>query len=91
MGEPGIGFDILKKRRDGSAQRVHHTGASSTLAVIDFDLDIIVVVLAQVPQTQTLCWRREFMETIQSMFEDKLIKPNNARRRGAVVGGLLLA
>lgn len=60
----GLGFNILAKRTDGSVSRVQHTGASGTLALIDFDRDLIVVVLTQVDQRQIKGWRGKLLESI---------------------------
>lgn len=60
----GLGFNILAKRPDGSASRIQHTGASGTLAMLDFDEDLIVVVLTQVDQTKITAWRRQLLQTI---------------------------
>lgn len=64
----GLGFNIMQKRDDGSPVRIRHTGASGTLAVIDFDRDLILIVLTQVPQQQTLRWRSQLVRTITDVF-----------------------
>jgi CubicO group peptidase (beta-lactamase class C family) len=64
----GLGFNILAQGPDGSAHRIQHTGASGTIGIIDFDLDLVVIVLTQVPQTQTYKWRRPLLETIFQVF-----------------------
>ncbi len=66
----GLGFNILAQNEDGSARRVQHTGAAGTIGIIDFDLDLIVIVLTQVPQTQTNKWRGPLLKTIFSTFEE---------------------
>ena len=66
----GLGFNILKQRGDGSAIRIQHTGASGTIGIVDFDLDLIVIVLTQVPQVQTNKWRGPLLKTIFGVFED---------------------
>jgi len=66
----GFGFNILQKRADGSTKRIQHTGASGTIAILDFDLDLIVIVLTQVPQAQTNKWRGPLLKTIFSVFEE---------------------
>jgi CubicO group peptidase (beta-lactamase class C family) len=64
----GLGFNIMRRRADGTAARIRHTGASGTLAVIDFDQDLIIIVLTQVPQQQTNRWRNRLMQTINGVF-----------------------
>jgi len=64
----GLGFNVLRKGSDGTARRIQHTGASGTLAWIDFDLDLVIVMLTQVPQTQTRRFRRRVMEKIEEIF-----------------------
>lgn len=65
----GFGFNILKERPDGRASRIQHTGGSGTIGIIDFDLDLIVIVLTQVPQAQTNKWRGPFLKTVFGTFE----------------------
>lgn len=60
----GLGFNIMRLPEDGSPARIRHTGASGTLAVIDFDSDVILVVLTQVPQKQTNRWRSRLVQTV---------------------------
>jgi CubicO group peptidase (beta-lactamase class C family) len=66
----GFGFNILKTRVDGSASRIQHTGASGTIGIIDFDLDLVIIILTQVPQAQTNNWRRPLLEAIYAVFQD---------------------
>ena len=66
----GLGFNILKQRTDGSASRIQHTGASGTIGIIDFDIDLIVIVLTQVPQAQTNKWRGPMLKTVFGAFEE---------------------
>ncbi len=63
----GLGFNIMKKREDGTASRIRHTGAAGTLAVLDFDKDLIFIVLTQVPQQQTLGWRSQLVKAIDQV------------------------
>lgn len=65
----GLGFNILSQRSDGSASRIQHTGASGTIGIIDFDLDLIVIILTQVPQAQTNKWRGPLLQNVFSAFE----------------------
>jgi len=67
----GLGFNILSQRPDGSARRIQHTGGSGTIGIIDFDLDLIVIVLTQVPQTQTNKWRGPMLKTVFGVFENQ--------------------
>jgi arylsulfatase A-like enzyme/CubicO group peptidase (beta-lactamase class C family) len=60
----GLGFNILATRGDGTASRVQHTGASGTLGLIDFDRDLIVIVLTQVDQSKIGGWRSKLLKTI---------------------------
>ncbi len=64
----GLGFNIMDRRADGTAVRIRHTGASGTLGMIDFEKDLIVIVLTQVPQQQTLRWRNRLLQTINEVF-----------------------
>jgi len=66
----GLGFNVLRKGPGGAGRRIQHTGASGTLAWIDFDLDLVIVMLTQVPQTQTQQFRRRVMEKIAEIFPD---------------------
>ena len=66
----GLGFNIIKQRTNSAASRIQHTGASGTIGIIDFDLDLIVLVLTQVPQTQTNKWRGPLLKTIFNVFEN---------------------
>ena len=65
----GLGFRILQKRSDGTSSRIQHTGASGTIGMIDFDLDLIVIILTQVPQAQTNKWRQPLLKSIYAVFE----------------------
>ncbi len=64
----GLGFNIMKRYQDGTAARIRHTGASGTLGVIDFERDLIIIVLTQVPQQQTNRWRNPLMQRINAVF-----------------------
>jgi CubicO group peptidase (beta-lactamase class C family) len=63
----GLGFNVLRKRPDGTAQRVQHIGASGTLALLDFDADVIVVVFTQVGGGRNQ-WRDQLVQTIGTVF-----------------------
>lgn len=60
----GLGFNIVGKRADGTASRIRHTGASGTFAMLDFDQDLIVIILTQVDQNKILPWRNRLLQTI---------------------------
>ncbi|MEO2016252.1 MAG: serine hydrolase [Fuerstiella sp.] len=64
----GLGFNIMKRYQDGTAARIRHTGASGTLGVIDFERDLIIIVLTQVPQQQTNRWRNPLVQRINAVF-----------------------
>jgi CubicO group peptidase (beta-lactamase class C family) len=64
----GLGFNVLRKATAQRGPRVRHTGASGTLAWIDFDLDLIVIVLTQVPQVQTTRWRQQVVKKVNEIF-----------------------
>jgi CubicO group peptidase (beta-lactamase class C family) len=63
----GLGFNILQRRPDGTARRVQHLGASGTLALIDFDADLIVVILTQTP-TPRQGWRNQLLQAVGNVF-----------------------
>lgn len=65
----GLGFNIIKQRPNGTASRIQHTGASGTIGIIDFDLDLITIVFTQVPQAQTNKWRGPLLKAIFDTFE----------------------
>ena len=67
----GLGFNILAKRADGTASRVQHTGASGTLGLIDFDHDLILIVLTQVDQTKIGGWRTKLIQTVAEACREK--------------------
>ena len=71
----GLGFNIMKRNADGSAARIRHTGASGTLAVLDFENDVILIVLTQVPQAQTNRWRNRLVETVFKTFQPEVASP----------------
>ena len=64
----GLGFNIMKRYHDGTAARIRHTGGSGTLGVIDFERDLLIIVLTQVPQQQTLRWRNALVQKINDVF-----------------------
>tara|TARA_R110002049_G_scaffold4601_5_gene32238 strand:- start:331843 stop:334296 length:2454 start_codon:yes stop_codon:yes gene_type:complete len=71
----GLGFNIMKRNADGTPARIRHTGASGTLAVLDFENDAILIVLTQVPQQQTLRWRNRLVETVFATFNPDAKRP----------------
>jgi CubicO group peptidase (beta-lactamase class C family) len=60
----GLGFNVLKVNAQGEGVRVRHTGASGTFAQLDFENDLIFVLLTQVPQTQTQPFREGLLKAI---------------------------
>ena len=64
----GMGLNILKQRPDDTTSRVMHIGGSGTMIVIDFDLDLIVVVLTQI-KGQKLKWRQQLIREIYEIFQ----------------------
>jgi CubicO group peptidase (beta-lactamase class C family) len=64
----GLGFNLLQTGVDGVADRVQHAGASGTLALIDFQRDLIVVVLTQVPTKQRLPFGNRLSQAVDSVF-----------------------
>ena len=65
--EYGLGFNVLRQRPDGTAGRVMYIGGSGTLVAIDFDQDLIIVVLTQVGR-QDIQWRRQLLRQIDRVF-----------------------
>jgi CubicO group peptidase (beta-lactamase class C family) len=63
----GLGFNVLKRGADGYGVRIRHTGAAGTLAELDFENDIGIVVLTQVPQNQTQPFRDRLMREIYAV------------------------
>lgn len=68
MGGYGLGFNVMKVNARGEGVRVRHTGASGTLAQLDFERDLILVLLTQVPQAQTQPFRDGLMQAISDVF-----------------------
>ena len=64
----GLGFNILRTDSSGVGDRLRHIGASGTLVVLDFKQDLLLAMLTQVPQTQTLPFRSRLMKTVDSVF-----------------------
>lgn len=64
----GLGFNLLHTGADGVADRVQHGGASGTLALIDFQRDVFVVVLTQVPTKQRLPFGNRLNQAVDSIF-----------------------
>lgn len=72
----GLGFNIMKRNADGTPARIRHTGASGTLAMLDFEHDVILIVLTQVPQTETNGWRNRLVETVLQIVESRTSSTN---------------
>jgi len=64
----GLGFAIARRGPNGAVVRVRHSGAYGTLAVLDFEQDLIVVLLTQVPLQQTEPFRQRLMQAVDSVF-----------------------
>ena len=64
----GLGFNLLHAGADGTADRVQHTGASGTLALIDFQRDLLVVVLTQVPTKQRQPFGNRLNQAVAAIF-----------------------
>ncbi len=64
----GLGFNLLHTGPDGTTDRVQHTGASGTLAWIDFERDVLVVVLTQVPTKQRLPFGQRLNQAVAAIF-----------------------
>ena len=58
---------LLKVNAEGYAVRIRHIGASGTLAELDFDHDIGIVLLTQVPQAQTVPFRDRLLREIYTV------------------------
>lgn len=64
----GLGFNLLHAGADGIADRVQHAGASGTLALIDFQRDLFVVVLTQVPTKQRQPFGNRLNQAVSAIF-----------------------
>jgi CubicO group peptidase (beta-lactamase class C family) len=64
----GLGFNVVKVNAKGEGIRVRHTGASGTFAQLDFENDLIFVLLTQVPQTQTQPFRDGLLKAVAEVF-----------------------
>jgi CubicO group peptidase (beta-lactamase class C family) len=64
----GLGFNIMRSNENGVGTRIRHTGASGTLAMLDFKQDLIVVMLTQVPTRQTQPFANRLAKAIDSIF-----------------------
>ena len=64
----GLGFNVLKVNDQGQGLRIRHTGASGTFAQLDFEHDLLFVLLTQVPQTQTQPFRTGLLKVIGEIF-----------------------
>jgi len=79
----GLGFNVLKTGPDGVGVLVRHTGASGTLAQLDFENDLIIVLFTQVPGPKIGPFREGLLQSIQSVFapQDRL-EPESPDREG---------
>jgi len=64
----GFGFNILRTDASGVGDRVRHNGASGTSVWIDFKVDLLVVVLTQVPTKQRLPFGNRLNQVVDSIF-----------------------
>jgi CubicO group peptidase (beta-lactamase class C family) len=64
----GLGFNIQRQATPNRLPRVQHTGASGTLALIDFDADLIIVMMTQVPSPQMQRLRRQVVMKVNEIF-----------------------
>ena len=64
----GLGFNILRTDAQGEGVRVRHTGGSGTWAMLDFENDLILVLLTQVPQTPTEPFRLRVVKAVMAVF-----------------------
>ena len=67
----GLGFNIMRADANGVGDRIRHTGASGTLALIDFRQDLVVVMLTQVPTRQTQPFGDRLMKAVNAVFSDR--------------------
>jgi glycerophosphoryl diester phosphodiesterase len=63
-----LGFNVMRQDASGLGDRIRHTGASGTFALLDFKQDLIVVMLSQVPTKQTQPFGDRVMKAIDSIF-----------------------
>ena len=63
----GLGFQLVR-HSDGRLYRIQHGGATGTFVWLDYDRDLIGVYFTQTPPTRPNRWRRQLMETIESIF-----------------------
>ncbi|MCC6126698.1 MAG: beta-lactamase family protein [Pirellulales bacterium] len=75
----GLGFNVLKTGQGRGGVRLGHLGASGTQVALDFENDLIVVLLTQVPQTETQSYRQRLIQTIYAVFQSR----NSARDASA--------
>jgi CubicO group peptidase (beta-lactamase class C family) len=64
----GLGFNVVKVNAKGEGTRIRHTGASGTFAQLDFENDLIIVLLTQVPQMQTQRFRDGLLKAVAEVF-----------------------
>jgi len=58
----------VRRGAGGIGAAVRHTGASGTFGLVDFEKDVIVVFLTQVPQIETEPFRRRLLQAIGAVF-----------------------
>ena len=64
----GLGFNIMQRKSDGTVACIRHAGGSEILRFIDFEGDLVIIVLTQVPQQQTLRWPNALVQKINDIF-----------------------
>lgn len=64
----GLGFNVMHADANGVGDRLRHIGASGTLALLDFNQDVIVVLLTQVPAKQTQPFTDRVMKAVTAAF-----------------------
>ncbi len=64
----GLGFNVMRTNAAGQGVRVRHTGASGTFAILDFQSDLVVVMLSQVPSKQTQPFSNKLLKAIDAVF-----------------------
>ena len=64
----GLGFNILKTDPNGVGVHIRHIGGAGTLADLDFENDVIIVLFTQVSGAKIAPFREHVLKAIQSVF-----------------------
>ena len=64
-----LGFNVVRAGPDGRGVRLRHNGASGTLALLDRQRQMLVVVLTQVPAKQRPAFTRSLDAVIDQLLE----------------------